>query len=100
MSPAGQQRTDDRIDAVLRTEPPVEGATLEGWVAFSEWRKPSGETVLVLHGKPEQHHTQLKGYVHSGLLDMVWGHTGGVTDRPGATGAAAPRPTRAPGSRS
>ena len=69
----GAQSTDDHIDAVLRSEPPVEGATLEGWVAFSEWRKPGGETVLVLLGKPEENLVQLKGYVHSGLLNMVWG---------------------------
>jgi hypothetical protein len=67
---------DDRIDAVLRAEPPVDGAILEGWVTFSEWRKPGGETVLLLLGKPEDSLTQLKGYVHSGLLNMVWGSTG------------------------
>jgi hypothetical protein len=29
--------------------------------------------VLVLLGKPEENLVQLKGYVHSGLLNMVWG---------------------------
>jgi hypothetical protein len=61
-----------RIDAALRSEPPVEGAVLEGWVTFCEWIKPDSERILALLGKPEQNLTQLKGYVHSGLLNMVW----------------------------
>jgi hypothetical protein len=77
MNEQGASSADDQIDSVLRSEPPVEGATLEGWVAFSEWRKPGGETVLLLLGKPEDSLTQLKGYVHSGLLAMVWGSSGG-----------------------
>jgi hypothetical protein len=76
MDTESTRSTDDRIDAVLRSEPPVPGATLEGWVAFADWKKPSGETVLILQGKPEGNLTQLKGYVHSGLLNMVWGNTG------------------------
>ena len=79
MGPHGASSADDQIDEILRSEPPVPGASLEGWVAFSEWRKPGGETVLVLLGKPEQNRTQLKGYVHSGLLNMVWGSS---SDRP------------------
>lgn len=67
------QSSNDRINEVLRGEPPVEGATLQGWITFSEWRKPDGETVLVLHGDPQENLTQLKGYVHRGLLDMSWG---------------------------
>ena len=82
MGPHGTSSTDDQIDEILRSEPPVPGASLEGWVAFSEWRKPGGETVLVLLGKPEQNLTQLKGYVHSGLLNMVWGSS---SDRPSVT---------------
>ena len=56
MGPHGTSSTDDQIDEILRSEPPVPGASLEGWVAFSEWRKPGGETVLVLLGKPEQNY--------------------------------------------
>jgi hypothetical protein len=65
------QSSNDQIDAVLRAEPPVQGAMLDGWVTFCEWMKPDGERLLVLLGKPEENLTQLKGYVHSGLLNMV-----------------------------
>jgi hypothetical protein len=63
---------NEQVDELLRAEPPVEGASLVGWVGFSEWSKPSGERVLVLMGKPEANIVQLKAYVHSGLLHMVW----------------------------
>ena len=63
---------NERIDELLRAEPPVEGATLDGWVGFSEWSKSTGERVLVLMGEPEGHIVQLKAYLHSGLLHMVW----------------------------
>ncbi len=63
---------NEQIDALLGAEPPVEAATLVGWVGFSEWTKPTGERVLVLMGKPEGNIVQLKAYVHSGLLHMVW----------------------------
>jgi hypothetical protein len=72
MEPHEQRSSNDQIDAVLRAEPPAEGATLDGWVAFCEWRSPNGEPILILLGKPEENLTQLKGYVHSGLLSMVW----------------------------
>jgi hypothetical protein len=72
MGPKGQLASNDQIDAVLRAEPPIEGAALDGWVAFCEWRKPDGERILVLLGRPKENLTQLKGYVHSGLLNMVW----------------------------
>jgi hypothetical protein len=73
MDPSEPTTANDRIDEALRAEPPVEGATLEGWVAFSEWKTPEGESRLVLLGRPEENPTQLKGYVHSGLLNMAWG---------------------------
>ncbi len=72
MSPSRESSSNDQIDAVLRTEPPVQGATLDGWVTFCEWTKPDGERIFALLGKPEENLTQLKGYVHSGLLNMVW----------------------------
>lgn len=84
MGPSAEPSSNERIDAVLRGEPPAPGATLEGWVAFSEWRKPDGERLLVLLGKPEENMTQLKGYVHSGLLNMVWKTYG---DSPAPTGS-------------
>jgi hypothetical protein len=72
MRPYGTTSADGEIDAVLRSEPPVEGATLDGWVALSEWTKPGGEQLLVLMGKPEASLLQMKAYLHSGLLQMVW----------------------------
>lgn len=72
MSPYGTTSVDDDIDSILRAQPPVEGATLEGWVAFSEWKKPTGEMTLMLFGKPEANMLRLKAYLHSGLLNMVW----------------------------
>ena len=72
MRPYGTSSADGEIDAVLRSEPPVTGATLGGWVALSEWTKPGGESMLVLMGKPEASLLQMKAYLHSGLLKMVW----------------------------
>lgn len=64
--------TDERIDDVIRAEPPVDGASLVGWVALAEWKQPDGGELLVLFGKPEASLLQLKAYLHSGLLNMVW----------------------------
>jgi hypothetical protein len=72
MRPYGTSSADGEIDAVLRSEPPVEGATLSGWVALCEWTKPGGESMLVLMGKPDASLLQMKAYLHSGLLKMVW----------------------------
>ena len=72
MRPYGTSSTDGEVDAVLRSEPPMEGATLSGWVALAEWLTPSGERRLVLMGKPEASLLQMKSYLHSGLLNMVW----------------------------
>jgi hypothetical protein len=72
MGPYGTSSTDQEIDTLLRAEPPAEGATLNGWVALSEWTKPGGEPMLVLMGKPEASLLQMKAYLHSGLLNMVW----------------------------
>jgi len=72
MRPYGTTSADGEIDAVLRSEPPVEGATLSGWVALAEWTKPGGEVMLVLMGKPQASLLAMKGYLHSGLLNMVW----------------------------
>ena len=80
MRPYGTSSVDGEIDAVLRSEPIVYGATLEGWVALSEWRKPGGETTLVLMGKPEASLLQMKAYMHSGLLNMVWKVYGEAVD--------------------
>lgn len=68
MSVGPEPSSNDRIDAILRGAPPVEGGTLNGWVTFCEWTKPNGERILALLGKPEDNLTQLKGYVHSGLM--------------------------------
>ncbi len=68
----GTSSADDEIDAVLRSEPPVDGATLDGWVALCEWKKPGGEPMLVLMGKPAASLLQMKAYLHTGLLKMVW----------------------------
>ena len=57
---------------MLRSEPPVDGATLNGWVALSEWAVPGGEPMLVLMGRPEASLLQMKAYLHSGILNMVW----------------------------
>jgi hypothetical protein len=73
MAEQGAPSAEDRIDEILRAEPPVERATLVGWTALAEWRKPGGELALVLLGRPEHSLLQLKGYLHSGLLNMVWG---------------------------
>jgi hypothetical protein len=70
--PYGTSSADGEIDAVLRSEPPVDGASLSGWVALAEWTKPDGERMLVLLGKPEAGLLQMKSYLHSGLLNMVW----------------------------
>jgi hypothetical protein len=72
LRPYGTSPADGEIDAVLRSEPPVEGATLDGWVALSEWTQPGGESMLVLMGKPDASLLQMKVYLHSGLLKMVW----------------------------
>jgi hypothetical protein len=72
MRPYGTSSADGEIDAVLRSEPPADGATLTGWVALAEWKKGDGETMLVLMGKPEASLLQMKAYMHSGLLKMVW----------------------------
>ena len=83
--PYGTSSADGEIDAVLRQEPPVEGATLNGWVALSEWTKPGGETTLMLMGKPEASLLQMKAYMHSGILNMVWrvyGDPAAPVDRP------------------
>ena len=53
MRPYGTSSADSEVDAVLRSEPPVEGASLVGWVALSEWVTPDGDPMLVLMGKPE-----------------------------------------------
>jgi hypothetical protein len=73
MTSGDAARLNERIDGLLRDQPPIEGGSLEGWVAFSEWTKPDGESVLMLLGMPQENPTQLKGYVHSGLLNMAWG---------------------------
>ncbi len=80
MRTEGSRSAENQVDAVLRSEPPVQGATLQGWVAFAEWKKPGGETVLLLLGRPEENLVQLKGYVHSGLLNMVWSTSGDRSD--------------------
>ena len=72
MGAYGTTSVDGEIDAMLRSEPPAEGAALQGWVALTEWMKPGGETMLVLLGKPEASLLQMKAYLHSGLLKMVW----------------------------
>ena len=72
MSAVGPPAADERIDDVIRSQPTAEGATLVGWVALAEWQKPGGETMVVLFGKPEASLVQLKTYLHSGLLNMVW----------------------------
>jgi hypothetical protein len=72
MRPYGTSSADEGVDAVLRSEPPTEGATLDGWVALSEWMTPRGERMLVLMGKPEASLLRMKAYLHSGLLNMVW----------------------------
>ncbi len=72
MRPYGTSSADREIDAVLRSEPPVDGATLADWVALAEWTKPGGEPTLVLMGKPEASLLQMKAYLHTGLLKMVW----------------------------
>src|SRR5947209_4455392 len=72
MRPYGTSSADSEIDAVLRSEPPADGASLTGWVALVEWKKCDGETMLVLMGKPEVSLLQMKAYLHSGLLKMVW----------------------------
>ena len=50
----------------------MEGARLSGWVALAEWMTPSGERMLVLMGKPQASLLQMKSYMHSGLLNLVW----------------------------
>ena len=72
MGAYGTTSVDGEIDAMLRSEPPAGGAALQGWVALTEWMKPGGETMLVLLGKPEASLLQMKAYLHSGLLKMVW----------------------------
>ena len=72
MGAYGTTSVDGQIDTVLRSEPPAEGATLDGWVAMKEWTKPGGETTLVLLGKPAASLLQMKAYLHIGLLNMVW----------------------------
>ncbi|MGZ6545924.1 MAG: hypothetical protein ACXVEI_11470 [Actinomycetota bacterium] len=72
MRPYGTSSADGEIDAVLRSEPPTEGAALNGWVALAEWTKPGGEQMLVLMGKPEATLLQMKAYLHTGILKMVW----------------------------
>jgi hypothetical protein len=66
MDPREQASANDRIGEVLRAEPPVEGATLAGWVAFSEWKTPEGESRLILLGKPEENMTQLRATCTAG----------------------------------
>jgi hypothetical protein len=70
--PYGASSADGEIDAVLRSEPPAEGATLAGRVALAEWTKPGGEPMLILMGKPEASLLRMKAYLHTGLLNMVW----------------------------
>ncbi len=48
MRPYGTSSADGEVDAVLRSEPPVDGATLNGWVTLAEWAVPGGEPMLVL----------------------------------------------------
>jgi len=72
MRPYGASSADGEVDAVLRSEPPVAGATLDGWVALAEWTMPAGEPTLMLMGRPEASLLQMKAYLHSGLLNMVW----------------------------
>jgi hypothetical protein len=60
-----------KIDASVRDEPPVEGATLVGWVALLEWVTPEGERVFERLGEPARNGTQLKGYLHGGLYRMA-----------------------------
>lgn len=81
MRPYGTSSADGEIDAVLRSEPPMEGATLSGWVALAEWITPGEERMLVLMGKPEASLLQMKAYLHSGLLKMVWMVHGEPNDR-------------------
>jgi hypothetical protein len=72
MRPYGTSSADGEIDAVLRSEPPADGAALNGWVALVEWTMPGGEPTLMLMGRPEASLLQMKAYLHSGLLNMVW----------------------------
>ena len=72
MRPYGTSSADGELDAVLRSEPPVDGATLNGWVALAEWAVPGGKPMLVLMGRPEASLLQMKAYLHSGILNMVW----------------------------
>ena len=72
MRPYGTSSPEGEIDAVLRSEPPVDGAALNGWVALLEWTMPGGESMLMLMGRPEASLLQMKAYLHSGLLNMVW----------------------------
>ena len=48
------------------------GATLNGWVALAEWMMPGGQPMLMLMGRPEASLLQMKAYLHSGILNMVW----------------------------
>jgi hypothetical protein len=66
------------LDVSIRSEPPVDGAELAGWVAVVEWRTPDGERRLERFGEPEWNGTQLKGYLHSALYRTV---TSGFDDR-------------------
>ena len=66
------------IGELLKGEPPVEGARLDGWVALVEWTTLEGERLFELLGEPEEPTTQLKGYLHGGLYRMV---TSGFDER-------------------
>jgi hypothetical protein len=59
------------IDLSVRDQPPVEGATLVGWVALVEWVTRDGERVFERFGEPSRNTTQLKGYLHGGLYRMA-----------------------------
>src|SRR5208282_6590043 len=40
--PYGTSSADGEVEAVLRSEPPVEGGSLNGWVAPAEWAARCG----------------------------------------------------------
>jgi hypothetical protein len=57
----------ERVTAVVRQVPPIEGDELVAWVLMAEWREEDGQTKLTRLISSDSSAWQAKGYLHEGL---------------------------------
>jgi len=70
--PYGTSSADGELDAVLRSEPPVDGATLTAGLPAGRMGGPRRRADARVNGKARGEPAPNEAYLHSGILNMVW----------------------------